>query len=303
MSSSQAARLVPHRVWLDGLEGSATQAGARGFRFEAFEQLTQPVALDVYVVVLYVEGRTAIRRVMGRSEERFEVGPGAISLLPPAVAARWSLSDPIEVLNITIEPSYLRTVAREVTGADPLALRMRHGLRLTDDTLVEMGVDIVRELRPPRSLGAELSARAVGERIVIHLLRNYFDLAPAAQVARGAFSRSQVAELRDSIATNLGDQLHLERLAKVVGLGVHHFCRVFRDTFGQTPHDYVRERRLERARHLLLATSESVGMIAFETGFADQSHLTRCFKRHFGMPPAELRKKSASFPHWDDIGP
>ena len=113
------------------------------------------------------------------------------------------------------------------------------------------------------------------------------------EAAGGRFSGGQVAELRASIASRLDDELRLEHLSQLVGLGVHHFRRVFRRTFGQPPHRYLRERRLERARDLLLGTRDPVGMIALRTGFSDQSHLTRCFKRHFGTPPAELRKRGA----------
>ena len=132
---------------------------------------------------------------------------------------------------------------------------------------------------------------------MIHLLRHYFELTESSEPVRGRFSGRQVAELRDSIAGCLGDELRLEHLSKIVGLGRHHFSRVFHRTFGQTPHRYIRERRLERARDLLLSTGEPVGMIAMTTGFSDQSHLTRCFTRHFGVPPGALRKRSAGSEH------
>jgi len=291
--SIEAARLVSHGIWLEGMAESPTQVGARGFIYEPYERLTEAVALDACVLTLYVSGRTTMRRVVGQSDEELEVGPGDITLQPPCVETHWSWSDRIQVLQVFIEPSYLCMVARAVTGGDPRSLRMSSGLRVTDDALAEMGFEITRELRSPRPLGAELSARAIGERMVIHLLRHHFEPTESPDPVPGSFSGHQIVEIRDSIASCLGDELPLEKLSKLVGLGRHHFGRVFRRTFGQTPHRYVRERRLERARDLLLSTGVPVGMIAMTTGFSDQSHLTRCFTRHFGIPPAALRKRSA----------
>src|SRR5262249_44628735 len=136
--SIEAARLVPHTIWLEGMAESATQVGARGFVYEPVEGLTEPVALDACVLTLYVSGRTRMRRVVGEGEEQLEVGPGDITLQAPCVATRWSWSDRIQVLHVYIEPSYLRMVAQAVTGAAPNALRMHHGLRVTDQALAQM---------------------------------------------------------------------------------------------------------------------------------------------------------------------
>jgi AraC family transcriptional regulator len=78
-------------------------------------------------------------------------------------------------------------------------------------------------------------------------------------------------------------------LAALAGLSRFHFARVFRATVGTTPHRYVLERRLERARRLLKTTATAVRDIAVATGFADQSHLTRLVKRRFGVTPGALR--------------
>jgi AraC family transcriptional regulator len=282
--------LVPNEtVWLDGPRASATQVGVRGYRYPPYESPGSGSAIDAYALILYVAGRTSIHRVIGAHDERCDVGPGDLSLQPPLVASRWGWQSPIDVLHVYVDPAYMREIAQEESHT-PVALKMRHSLRVNDDALVQMGVDLIEELRPPRPLASERSARAIGERMAIHLLRNYFDIEPAREAARG-LSAPEIAALRGFVAERLGDGVRLADLARVVGLGVHHFCRVFRDTFGKSPHDYIASERLDRARELLFKTSKPVAEIAMLTGFADQSHLTRSFKRRFGAPPAQLRRR------------
>jgi AraC family transcriptional regulator len=285
--------VVPNEsIWLQGPAPSASHVGVRGYRFPAFEGAARGVATDFYVVILYVAGRTSIHRTIGRDEERCEIGPGDVSLQPPLLAARWGWRDPIDVLHVYIAPSYLREIAREEVGGAP-AMRMRHGLRVRDEKLAGLGTDLIDELRPPRKLAGSRAAHAIGERVAIHLLRHYFDLGHATEAAR-SFSNEEITELRELVATRMGDDVPLAEMARLVGLGVHHFCRVFRQTFGESPHGYLRSRRLERAHDLVVSTATPISEIAMLTGFADQSHLTRCFRQRFGEPPAQLRRQLRS---------
>ncbi len=275
-------------IWLEGPVASPSHVGVRGYRYPPFEDSTRGVATDAYVIILYVEGRTAIHRRIGHDEERCEVGPGDLSLQPPLIAARWGWESPIEVLHVYIEPSYLRDIAREEVGS-MASMRMRHGLRVRDEALAQLGRELIDELQPPRKLAGARATSAIGERMAIHLLRTYFDLDHTTDSAR-TFSNEEISELRELVARRLGDDVPLGDMARLVGLGVHHFSRVFRQTFGESPHGYLRARRLERAHELVVSTATPISEIAVLTGFADQSHLTRCFKQRFGEPPAHLRR-------------
>lgn len=81
----------------------------------------------------------------------------------------------------------------------------------------------------------------------------------------------------------------LNDLAKAAGLSPYHLLRVFAHATGQTPHAYLTQLRVDRTK-ALLPTSASLADIACECGFADQSHLTRLFRRQFGLTPGAYRK-------------
>lgn len=112
----------------------------------------------------------------------------------------------------------------------------------------------------------------------------------ATAIARGGLAPWQARIIKTHIDTHLDDDLRTQDLARLVQLSTFHFCRVFRLTFGHSPHVYVTRRRVERAQGLILATDQALGRIALDCGFADQAHFTRVFRRLCGESPGEWRR-------------
>jgi AraC-like DNA-binding protein len=77
----------------------------------------------------------------------------------------------------------------------------------------------------------------------------------------------------------------LSALAKEVGLSRYQLIRGFARELGLTPHAYIVQRRIQLARRLIHARQD-LAEVALISGFCDQSHLTRCFVRQFGVPPS-----------------
>jgi AraC-like DNA-binding protein len=100
----------------------------------------------------------------------------------------------------------------------------------------------------------------------------------------------QVRRVATYLDQNLADSIRCEDLAKVTRLSVSHFMRAFRESFGTPPHAYLMRRRMERAQDLMLSTDTTIGQIALDCGFADQSHLTRFFHKIVGESPAAWRR-------------
>jgi AraC family transcriptional regulator len=110
----------------------------------------------------------------------------------------------------------------------------------------------------------------------------------------GRLKRLGIVEQRrliDLIYHRPGQDLSLVRLADEVGMSACHFVRVFKATFGMTPHQYVLERRIEAAAEALrLQRERPVVDIALEYGFASQAHMTTLMRRIAGVTPGALRK-------------
>ena len=97
-----------------------------------------------------------------------------------------------------------------------------------------------------------------------------------------------LAYIRDNVAQNIT----LNEIAASVDLSQYHFLRIFKNTTGLPPHAYLVQRRVEMAKAAIEGGC-SIALAALESGFSDQSHMTRCFKSVYGVPPG--RYKAALF--------
>ncbi len=95
-----------------------------------------------------------------------------------------------------------------------------------------------------------------------------------------------VQRARDFLEAHHGEAVTLAQLAHVANLSPFHLLRVFRAELGLPPHAYLTQQRVARAK-TLLALGMPIAQVAFETGFVDQSHLTRHFKRLVGVTPGQ----------------
>jgi AraC-like DNA-binding protein len=102
-------------------------------------------------------------------------------------------------------------------------------------------------------------------------------------------SHERLGRVRDYIEDNLDSPLTLNEIAAVACLSPYHFSRSFKQTTGLTPHRYVMQQRVARAKALICRTHRPLAVIAQEVGFTDQSHLTSVFRREMGLTPGHLR--------------
>ena len=112
---------------------------------------------------------------------------------------------------------------------------------------------------------------------------------PNTQV-RGGLAPWQIRKLTTYVEANLDHTITTRCLADIARLSSFHFCRAFRDSFGDSPHGYVIRRRMERAQGLMLTTSASLGQIAADCGLADQAHFNKLFRKFAGVSPGAWRR-------------
>jgi len=102
----------------------------------------------------------------------------------------------------------------------------------------------------------------------------------------------------DYILQNYSSPISTQTLAKLVGLSVSQLNRRFKTLYQMTPQEFLLRARLKVASQLLATTDESITNIAIDTGFFDQSHFSKFFRRDFAMSPKEFR--STHFALTDD---
>jgi AraC-like DNA-binding protein len=109
---------------------------------------------------------------------------------------------------------------------------------------------------------------------------------PVALNPTGA-EKTAVRRAREYLTENYAENITLEQLASLAELSPFHFSRVFTEASGLPPHEFQVQVRLAQAKQLLRDRMD-IAQVAFQTGFSDQSHLTRRFKRVFGITPGQF---------------
>jgi transcriptional regulator of acetoin/glycerol metabolism len=110
--------------------------------------------------------------------------------------------------------------------------------------------------------------------------------------SRGGLPPVLTRRICEYIESHLDQKIELEALAAMAGLSTHHFARAFHQSVRMPPHSYLLSRRVERAEAMLRETDLPMSEIAVSTGFSDQSHLARHFRRRTGMSPRLARWKA-----------
>lgn len=105
--------------------------------------------------------------------------------------------------------------------------------------------------------------------------------------------RLAVRRVRDYLSENFAENVRSDELAKIAGLSTFHLSRVFTSTVGLPPHAFQTQLRIAHAK-VLLRTGMPISQVAAQTGFADQSHLTRHFKRSVALTPGRYQQSVRS---------
>lgn len=131
-----------------------------------------------------------------------------------------------------------------------------------------------------------------GESLVMALLAAMLELRQVAGPQPDAsLTRRQINRVVDHVRANIARNLSLAELAALVGLSPDHFGVAFRTAVGKTPHQFLLHCRIEVAKDMLLRDEASLSVVALDTGFSDQAHFTRVFRRLTGQTPALWRRE------------
>jgi AraC family transcriptional regulator len=211
---------------------------------------------------------------------------GDICLTPATAPVSVRLHDACEVMHLYIEPALMTQLTADVVNVDSLELIPQ--FKLNDPLIYQIGIALKTKLETEgvwdrlytESMAMAISVQLIQHYSVQHLkVRNYVDGLPQAQLQQA------IEYIHEHTAQNLS----ITEIAQWVGLSPFYFSRLFKQSTGLTPHQYLIKCRIEQAKQLLKTTNLSIATVATQVGFVDQSHLTRHFKRHLGVSPSQFR--------------
>jgi AraC family transcriptional regulator len=127
-----------------------------------------------------------------------------------------------------------------------------------------------------------------------HLLQRYGVLNKAARPRKGGLAPWQMRRATELLHENIHGRIRLSALARECGLSASHFARSYKISFGVSPHQWLIQHRVERAKELMTGTGSSLIEIALQSGFSDQAALTRTFRHVVGVAPGSWRRQNGA---------
>jgi len=123
-----------------------------------------------------------------------------------------------------------------------------------------------------------------------HLIQRYGVLQKAAGHSKGGLAPWQKRRASEILHENMHGRIRLSDVARECGLSASHFARSFKTSFGLSTHQWLIQRRIDRAKELMTQTTMSLIEIAVQSGFNDQAAFTRTFHQVVGVSPGKWRR-------------
>lgn len=225
-----------------------------------------------------------IRRT-GRLLPSCSFGAGAVGIYD--LESRWEadLRTAFDFMHFHISRAALDKVADDMDARRIAGICCKAHDGVIDPVLLGLSQALAPSLTHPENAN-RLFLDHVLLAIGAHTAQFYGGMEPRSRAARGGLAPWQLRHLMEFMNANLSGDFKVAELAAECGLSAGHLIRAFRISTGSPPYRWLTQRRVEKAKDLLLTSGLSVAEIANACGFVDQSHFTKVFAKVAGMPPA-----------------
>jgi len=277
-----AAQFPQWQPVVSSKEGAWSGITVEQFRITRYE--TPEHCYTNHAVFIQTGGAfTVARRVNGDLRQETYTR-GDISILPLGCSCA-GRAEVDEYTAIHLEPTLVERVACDVSSAR-IELNPRHKLR--DPFIASIGGYLLAEAAS-RGAGGRLYAESLATALAVHLVRHYSANKPVIHESKGGLAPRRLRRAIGYINDHLDKDVSLAAVAEMTGLSPFHFARQFKRATGRTPHEYVVEQRIARAKRLLRTTTLPVAEIALRIGCANQQHFSTLFRRATGTTPTAYR--------------
>jgi len=253
----------------------------------SFGDLDTVVQSPDHVIAVHLAGAVTLRRTLGSRTRTRKMTSGDITITPVGPRVRWQQTSPSLVILLRLAPEYVRQMAGDECAMDPDRFEIHNVFGSRDAVIESLGRHLLGGLEL-EGVDSHLYVDTLTCELALHLLRHY----TTTSVTDWPRTRLSPHKLRcavDYIEENLGNPLTLKAIAAAVALSPGHFAHAFREATGVSPHRYVIERRVERAKSLLRCSSLPITEIADRVGCPSNSHFSVLFHRVTGVTPRRFR--------------
>lgn len=214
-----------------------------------------------------------------------------IVVTPAGLESGWRWHAQSKCIVITLDPAKLESFTQNELGLLLTEQQLRDLPQFEDADITNAAVMLLDALRLPGH-GSDLMFESLARVFLVKLVQKYGDERSEDIAFSRAFSAAHYKRVLDFVADKYGQSIQIEDIARQAGLSTSHFSRLFKQTVGDTPYQFLMRYRVERASEMLVDPSTTLIDIALACGFSDQPHFTRTFKQLKGETPKQWRMKA-----------
>lgn len=238
-------------------------------------------------ITIPLDGRLTTEKHTATGDWRSNTGDGTgVCLTAAGQPIRASWEEELEYIGIDLFPDFVAQTALENNFSPNFEFIETYGMK--DPLIKHIGFALLKETVSETPMG-RLYAESLSQTLIFHLLKNYTTTASIQENSSGGLSGYRLRRVTEFIDEHLEEDLTLGEIAEVAELSQFHFARVFRQTTGITPQQYVMQKRIEQAKQLLTRSNLSLVEVSLRTGFKNQSHFTTLFRKFTKLTPKMWR--------------
>lgn len=273
---------------------AALLSSASRDRLPLLDVLTSPVPTGVFdspvddrhVLCFHLGGPVPVSYRVSRYERRGVRIHGQFCVVPARSSTRWIVSRPARSLLLRLTPSLFAETA-DAMGLSCGNADLAPSIHVRDLQVERIGWMMQSEEHDGYP-GGRIFADSLASALASRLLALQTRAGAGGSGPTRALPPWQLRRVIEYVEAHLDEDLTLAELAGVAGYSLSHFKALFTRAVGMPVHRFVLERRVERARTLLVEGRRGMTEIALEAGFSHSSHMARCMRRVLGLSPAQV---------------
>ena len=211
-----------------------------------------------------------------------------IVVTPAGMRSGWRWFAQSDVIVVTLDPAKVERFAQTELGILLDPQQFRDLPQFVDADLCAAGV-MLRDALDADDISSGVMFEAMSRVLLVKLLQRYGRRRPDEIELSARFTSAHYHRVLAVVRARLDQTITVEELAKEAGMSPSHFSRVFKETLGSTPMQYVLAYRIEQAIKMMSDPGRPLGDVALACGFADQAHFSRSFKQVTGQTPRQFR--------------
>ena len=211
-----------------------------------------------------------------------------IIVTPAGMRSGWRWFATSNVIVVTLDPEKVERFAQTELGMLLDPQQFRDLPQFVDADLCAAGV-MLRDALEGDDISSGVMFEAMSRVLLVKLLQRYGQRRPEEIELSARFTSAHYHRVLAVMRERLDQTITVEELAREAGMSASHFSRVFKETLGSSPMQYLLAYRIEQAIKMMGNPARPLGDVALACGFADQAHFSRSFKQVTGQTPRQFR--------------